>query len=839
MSQWSRAGLLLGGAWLILSCDDSSGPSADSTVPVPAEIGDTLTVRVDSAGAGRTFLIRSATDVDIAVFIQATQGLGFVSLHDSATGTLGSFGSAPLDPDPTHLLLHRTAVTHLTAGQAWLITVDSRQLPRPTRLRLWIYRVNRAPEFVPPTLTAGDTVTGETLENSADIDEFQLPVTAGEEIIGFLKTAPGVPDLLHAFHLYLPGSSTPLTSLPGGGSNADLEGLATGLVPIPAAGSSRIVVFGTGENESVLSQGTGPYQLLFRQVNRAPEAIGAVVPVNDTVVGEAIDHVGDIDEYTATVVAGESYRVFLQTTSGAPSARLRVRLPALALAIASSNGDTALANNFTDTFFPTTTGPIQLQVEGIENTFGLHRGSYRLFLYHIHRLPELVPATFTAGDSVIAETIEYPGDIDSFTVIPSASGFVNYVLRQPGSQPGALQFNWPTTNSASGVRCAANIGAPISCGGGTHAVPPAGEWLTLQGDPAYRGAFEIRSDPIDTLPEVAPSAIMLGQPMLETITPIGDIDRFQVTAGPGELFDLEFAGGNSCSCDSFILSFAKGTAFLLHYSGSGPTWRTGRFAFPDTGTYTMVVSGSNGGTVLTETGSYQFTLRIAPVGTETAAPALTASDTVSTEAIDWLGDLDEFTVTAPAGQEIIATVTPQLEVDALDPATPDTLRTGPGGATGIVTIPAGGQLRLRVFEPRPNTFSIEQITTAFQFLGGYTLALQVLNRAPESAPVAVTRGAQVFESIEHIGDIDEYTYAGVAGDTASITLDNLPSYGNLPLLLELVNPVDGSVLTSTNTQSQTPNTAPTVTLPVTGSYLIRLRSMVDQEGSGSYDFTVR
>ncbi len=62
-------------------------------------------------------------------------------------------------------------------------------------------------------------------------------------------------------------------------------------------------------------------------MNRAPESIGAVVPVNDTVTGERIDHVGDIDEFTANLVAGESYRMFLQTTSGDPNVLLRATFP--------------------------------------------------------------------------------------------------------------------------------------------------------------------------------------------------------------------------------------------------------------------------------------------------------------------------------------------------------------------------------------------------------------------------------------------------------------------------------------------------------------------------------
>ncbi len=831
---------MFGWLLLILSCGDPTAPpTVDPGIPVPAAIGDTLVVQVDSAGPSRVFLLRSNTDVDVAVFIQASVGVGFASITDSATRTLGSVAFASADVDPSHLLLHRTAVTHLAAGEAWLLIAGSAQSPQPVQLRLWTYRINRAPETVPSVISAGDTITGESLENSADIDEFQVGLGAGAELIGFLKSAGGTAPVLPAFQIYAPGAGTPLIDLSGTGATEDLEGQSTGLLPIPSAGSGRVVVYSREQDLATTSDGTGPYQLQLRLIDRTPETISVVVPVNDTVVGEQIDHVGDIDEFTANVVAGERYRVFLQTVSGSAGATLRVNAPALGLAVASHNGDSALAANFTDTFSPSFSGPIQLQVEGVENTFGLNRGGYRLFLYHINPLPEVAPAILSAGDSVVTETIEFPGDVDNFTVLPSATGLVNYILRHPGGLSGALQLNWLGNSGPASVRCYPNGIAPNSCGGGTHHIPPVGEGLTLLGDPGTRGGAAIISYAIDTMPEVASGGIVLDLPVTEDIAPAGDEDRFQVHAGQGDLFDLSFSGGSNCSCNSFAFRFMRNAVVMQQYWGSGPDWRTGRFAFPDTGDYTMVVTGNNVGTVVAETGAYQFTLRRVPTGPETAAAALTVTDTVRTESIDSLGDVDDFTVTAPPGAEIVATVTPRLALDALDPVTLDSLRNGPRGATGIVTVPASGQLRLRVSENRVTPFATQQIADAFDTTGSYVLALQLLDRLPESAPVAVTRGVQVLESIDHIGDIDEYSFAGVAGDTVSITLGNLQSYGSLSMLLELLSPVDGSVLATTNTFLQTPITAPTVTLPVTGLYPIRLRSMDDQAGAGSYDFTAQ
>jgi hypothetical protein len=206
--------------------------------------------------------------------------------------------------------------------------------------------------------------------------------------------------------------------------------------------------------------------------------------------------------------------------------------------------------------------------------------------------------------------------------------------------------------------------------------------------------------------------------------------------------------------------------------------------------------------------------------------------------VDSLGDVDEFTVTAQAGQELVARVTSPLWLDALQPGTPDTLRTSRTGATGIMVVPASGQLRLRTYEPRL-FLSANQISAAYHFTGPYTLQVRPLDRAPETLPAAVTRGVHIVgESIDYIGDIDEFTFNGVAGDTASVTLSNFQSFGELRLLLDLLSPT-GVVLASITELFQTPNTTPTVTLPVTGTYLIRVRNFEDQSGTGVYDLMVQ
>ncbi len=85
------------------------------------------------------------------------------------------------------------------------------------------------------------------MKHSADIDEFELPVAAGDELIGFLKTAPGAgATLLQVVQIYGPGIPDYLAEGIGGPPNADIEARSTGLVSMPAGGTGRIAVVGAG-----------------------------------------------------------------------------------------------------------------------------------------------------------------------------------------------------------------------------------------------------------------------------------------------------------------------------------------------------------------------------------------------------------------------------------------------------------------------------------------------------------------------------------------------------------------------------------------------------------------
>ncbi len=126
--------------------NDSSGPAPDPgpdpAIPVPAAIGDTITVSVDSSAPERNFLIRSDTAVD-------RRGLCAVSLGDRICRAVRFCQeliyehSRPRDTDLSHILFVRTGTERLKPGEPWFVKVISGSLPpRKATVRFYIAAVN-------------------------------------------------------------------------------------------------------------------------------------------------------------------------------------------------------------------------------------------------------------------------------------------------------------------------------------------------------------------------------------------------------------------------------------------------------------------------------------------------------------------------------------------------------------------------------------------------------------------------------------------------------------------------------------------------------------------------
>jgi hypothetical protein len=207
--------------------------------------------------------------------------------------------------------------------------------------------------------------------------------------------------------------------------------------------------------------------------------------------------------------------------------------------------------------------------------------------------------------------------------------------------------------------------------------------------------------------------------------------------------------------------------------------------------------------------------------------AISLGQTVQGESIDVPGDVDEFKLAAQAGQEVIlfAQSVPTgiyIPTALVDSASGQVLATvdftAPTVAleersSGRVTLPHAGTYLVRF--GNAGDFS----TT----VGGYRFRVDAVNRAPETAPAAQTMGAVVSETIGSVGDVDEFTFAGHAGQEMNLAVQ-LVSGMSAGMRVELLQgtQVLAYVDASTPTASLDEMGTGRLALPADGDYTIRI-----------------
>ena len=834
--------LLAGGCLLtVLACGgDSTGPgdSVPSTA-TPIAVGDTI---VQSFAAGDTlalYTIRSSEHIDLAVFAQAELGGFLLAIRDSATGELLGYSDTFQDQGPGP---NRTSAVAAPPGRVLLLEVFSLAPNAAGRVRLWVYRINRSPEVAPSAVALGDTITGETLENIADIDEFVFEAAAGAEFIAYVQGDPGVPPGGLLLQVLSPSGGEPLAVAANSAGDVELEAQPTGRFVAPVAGTYRIEVgllrvLGT----SAEFPGTGSYRFMVRGIDRKPEHTPVLLAPGDTLVGESIEFVGDIDEFQVPVVADSAYNVFAQMQGASANAQLQLTVIAGGQEIAfltSVVGDTALAARFTGNFTASSSAALIVRVLAPSNLMGLQRGPYRLFVYPVNRAPELAPTSLSPGDST-AETIEFPGDIDKFTLSRPSTGVVNLILNRGTARAEWLDLTWTQPGGNETLHCFGPF-SPGNAGCATGRLSLAGPLpLTvasqLETTTPFRGEYSLVALAIDTTPEV-PAEIVLNQQIQEELNPRGDMDAYDLAYSAGTLIELVGTGG---SIPDNGVNFTFDDPNGIHLGGYADAFpiTSGRMTLPASGTYRLKLSGS-------PNGAAPYTLEVRTVGsdTETASASLSPGDSVSVETINQPGDVDDFVLNAAPGSEVQTFVREgsfQLHIDPIVAGTSTPIGTGGNFNTGRLTVPPSGKLGIRIYEPRSFHSALRE--HGFVFTGPYSVSVHQINRAPETLGVAIVLGTTMNgESLDLEGDVDEFTFPGTAGQQIAGSISApLGLERHTEVTLEIVDPSTGNVLGSAASFDASVHTTGAVSLPGTRTYIVRIRGALSTEGKGGYRFVIQ
>lgn len=826
--------------WFVLGvvagCEDTSvEPNRPHTTFII--VGDTVQGSMPPSGDQVRFEFQAANNYPYAVFLQATGS----RMQITASDTSESVGLGYSQADPGLDLLDRaTGPFQFGNGRVRLLVSST----GAGSFRLFVYRIHEEPESHALRFAIGDTVT-ETLETLADIDTFVVSGTAGQELVGYAE----------ALDVHEPGIVSvdieSLANVLGMSGDSDLQQSSTGRFALPATRDYGVKVH-SGNGGSGWYR--GPYRFQLRPVNSAPEHHAATLAVGDTVTGEAIDYVGDVDAFTLTGSPGQECIVFLQGRNGNPASLFVLEvLDSSGLAVTSSvsNGaDTGffgLAQMTARVQIPTA-GPAQLRlrVRGGYDQLLRDRGAYRFWAYGIDRRPETAPETLPFGDSVLTEAITVPGDIDEFhLVVPDSSG-ANLVVRQdPNASGGPLQLRlldaggqlvteldpWtPDTILSTG---------PMALAPGTYTVQVEGYQPSPGDRTQYVGGFRLWLYKFGFGPEIAPDTIQIGDTIsTEALDPPGDMDVFWFYGRRGDHINIALQGEATPEAGEFVVQFGDPgqipTEFVvspLHTDSLG-TYESNRIDLTRTGWYSLNISGFNNARGVWEQGAYRFAITTRGTAPEHVSAALVPGDSVTGESIDYPGDWDEFTITGTPGQflAIVArtdTVNRYPTLEVFDSSTGVNIASVVplyvDRATAVFSLPASGQLQLAIYQPR----SPSQVGGAYDFMHPYQFVVVPVNPAPENVPATVTLGDTVRgEAIFPATDIDEFQGVGTPGQTLApwyrLTANVIPP--GTEISLQIVDPGTGAVLTGGNFALVGPSTdffSPgQFQVPASGNYLV-------------------
>ena len=781
--------LLLGGG-----CKDSVGPN--DYAPIPIAVGDTVAGEFHAGDTIRVFKFVVPAGAYYAVFVQALSGtvgvrVGYLGFTVPLATVLASPGP-PLDQQATDAF-HAHVAGEMEI-QLFKLTVGGAD----AKFRFLVTKINPAPEFRASEFHLGDTISGETLETIADLDDYTFPGQAGQAVIELLQAQSPTGSGTVRLGLTSP-DGTRLPSITSVVGDSVLGDQVSGVFILPATVTYHAIVRSLPGPYPVYQKYQGPYRFAVVPLQVAPELGPADIAIGDTVRDE-INPIGDIDEFRFMGAAGQELNVFFQAMSGRANDLLYLDVPVLVggypASLQSVGTDTGLTEQATGRFTLPSPGPHLIRVRGADGGPGGDRGRYRMFLYPIDRRPEGAAANLVLGDSVTA-SIELPGDIDEYTLTAPSPRLANVVLLRDAAGRGStltLGLDDPFSACGGGLEV---VPGQLAQGTGTFSLAGGSHRLSVCGDSrgfGYSGGYRVQTFAIDSLPESRSDTIAIGDTIgTEALEPPGDIDRFVFYGTRSRHINVYFQGEAAASRGGFYLLVGPADSPVIlaevRTLASEPTLsgqRTQRIDLPTTGWYRIRVAPFQDGGDPRERGAYRFALLPFDASPETAARQVTLGDSVGSERIDYDDDMDEFVLTGTPGAEFAVYAQGGLRLVVYDTTTQDSLgqveSSGYVQSSGLLVMPPTGTIGLRVSGS----------------IGPYWFKAVPINRAPETVSAVYTVGDTVRgEAIFPGGDIDEFTSSGAPGDTLSplyrLTAAPVPPPGD-GIKLEVIDPATGAVL---------------------------------------------
>ena len=637
-----------------------------------------------------------------------------------------------------------------------------------------------APRGVGQRVAAGVTVSGRA--TPGDVQNYSFNVEQDGEYAVFLAAAAGTAQLgvLDSQHVQL------LAQLSAGPTSGPLLSNATPDFP---ATKGTVLLITVGAQTAV------GFDFQVYAVNAAPERRAAAFSIGDTIAGEDIVPVADVDNFWMQGQAGQEIVVVPQPLGPTGAGTL-----ILSITDTLTHSEIGYAFNDPGNASPRTTARIRLhssaayrfQLRGVTGVNSgvapRYQGPYRFWSYAINRAPEHRSSVLPVGAVVSGERIDRAGDVDEFTFQAAAGAQYNAFAQ--GSRQVQLEVA-----PDSGPALAAMLSDTADTGlyavaTGRFTIPQGGGYLvrvfgTASYDLADTGSYRVLLYPIDPRPEHVSATIQPGDTISgESIGVPGDIDEFPLPGAAGDEFNIFFQvlTGSPGVPLQLVAADSLGLAAGLVQSRAGDTSLTGqftgRFALPSAGALRIRVTGIGTNTAL-DTGAYRFRVDRINRKPETLPDTLAFGDSLIGERIDLPGDVDEFHVSIPdsSGVNLVAEIDSNTTGQVLDV----TLLDSAGHVVAdLQPYTPGAFLQIGPLRPGPGqyTLRVQGLYSTSAFVGPYRIWLYRFGFGPELAPDTIAIGDTISsETLDPPGDVDQFSFYGQRGGHINIALQGLATPG--------------------------------------------------------------
>lgn len=671
-------------------------------------------------------------------------------------------------------------VAPAAADRDLVVTVSGASPAHGGAFTLTARPMSPAPEKSDAVLAFGGTAT-EAIDASGDADEFRLQGSGG--YVAWLQVAADAP-FAEGLRVELLDGTTLLTSVSTTTTQAALGELETEPVTLPRSGEFTVRVrAGNGAQ----STGTGAYRVRPLATPPADPPVPQPLLARDAV----IDTLSGADSVAAWRVmwrAGTPLAITLEVRDAAPGDSLTATFrtdpgsDSLGAIAAVMGGDVAqfVLPVTQSAFSPSIVATVHGRRRGMTASYRLRFGSQR------SDAPETASATLTPGET-IAESIGDVNDLDRYLLDAQAdSDWVvmlvprDSLLPELGIRVHDRDENpvaaWDVTGRYNDLERTATY---LRLGDrGPYKITVGAAFFR---PPEFTGDYLLRVLRQDRGTESAPPQVLVDGTVSGSIEAPGDIDEFRLDVVEGQEVYFKHRPGTPVS-QSFVLldgTTSLQKAPLPDYVLPLEEQHSFRWRAERTGTFTVRVANDQlAGPKENWPAPYEIEVQGVRRAPETApATGWTFGDTISGEAIERRGDIDEFEVTfdAPQMTRLVFIANRADTLDGVYLTVTDAAgnwMSGPsiGAGSGPDTLRAVPHLEFAT----PGTYRFTVEGTGLSAVP-YRFFMVPSHLGPEVISDTLPVGVWVSgEAIDSIGDADRFVYAVDSGVRYVSEIELLP-----------------------------------------------------------------